>query len=600
MLDPDRRSLYTSLLTPPPGFVLDQALGTTFSLDISTLLMLPVHLSLLGAEELEDGIAVYESVRRTMDRITLYVQRGRIQAPRQGNTLFGLLAPSMIEVEPRTTGVFHPKLWLLRFRPGEGLDARPVLRLAVLSRNVTDDRSWDLSLQLEGEVDPKTNSPLNQPLADLIRNLPSLASGQMPASCTEQAESLTTDLLHCAFALPEGVESMEFAVLGMGTEVWKRPRRSDRLAVISPFCGEKALAALARSTREPVVLISRPETLDQLSRATLQQFSSCRVLHEAAETEDSDDDISQDRYGLHAKAWITERGARTAITLGSANATDAALVSQINVELMVTLEGPRRQLGDISSLLGEDGFGAVLQPHEAGVVALTLDPLVEAAKDRLDRARKAIMRAELRASCQPAATQGQWHLLLHGMADLPATVQVRLWPVSLSSAGGVTWAPDAMTAESLLAEVGPAHLTGVIAFELSDAGAAEGLRFVLNLPVDGMPVEAREAAILRAIIQNRDGFLRYLLLLLAREEGGGTMFALPTGTGSGRWAGGFDGDLPLLEEMTRCYSRSPERLDAIARMIARLRSSADAQDVIPQEFDTIWSVFEQALESRHG
>jgi len=600
MLDPSHRSLYTSLLTPPPGFVLDQALGTTFALDISTLLMLPVHLSLLGAAELDDGIAVYESVRRTMEKMTLYVQRGRIQAPRQGNTLFGLLAPSMIEVEPGTNGVFHPKLWLLRFHPGEGLKARSVLRLSVLSRNVTDDRSWDLSLQLEGKVDPQVSNPLNDSLADLIRALPALASGEMTAAHTEQAEALAADLGHCLFALPEGVDSLEFAVLGMGAPSWKPPRRSNRLAVISPFCGDHALAALARSTREPVVLISRPETLDQLSAATRQQFSSCRVLHEAAETEDSDDDISQDRYGLHAKAWIAERGARTAITLGSANATDAALVAQVNVELMVTLEGPRRKLGDIASLLGEEGFGTVLQPHEAGEVVLPQDPLAEAAKERLENARNAIVRAGLSVSCQPAATQGQWHLLLHGAVDLPATVQVRVWPVSLPPVEAVTWTKDATAAATLLADVGPAHLTGVVAFELSDPDAAEGLRFVLNLPVDGLPVEGREAAILRAIIHNRDGFLRYLLLLLAREEGGGSMFAIPAGTGTGRWSGGFDGDLPLLEEMTRCYSRSPERLDAIARMIARLRSSADAQDVIPQEFDTIWSVFEQALESRHG
>ena len=36
---------------------------------------------------------------------------------------------------------------------------------------------------------------------------------------------------------------------------------------------------------------------------------------------------------------------------------------------------------------------------------------------------------------------------------------------------------------------------------------------MLNLPVDNMP-EGRNAAVLRTIVANREGFLRYLLLLL--------------------------------------------------------------------------------------
>ena len=42
MLNPDSRSIYTSALTPPPGMVFDEGLGTTFSLDPTTLLSIPV------------------------------------------------------------------------------------------------------------------------------------------------------------------------------------------------------------------------------------------------------------------------------------------------------------------------------------------------------------------------------------------------------------------------------------------------------------------------------------------------------------------------------------------------------------------------------
>ena len=84
MLNPDGRSLYTSALTPPPGMVFDEGIATTFSLDPTTLLSIPVHLALLATDspdQLSDGIPVLESIRRLSDRITVYAQRGRLQVP---------------------------------------------------------------------------------------------------------------------------------------------------------------------------------------------------------------------------------------------------------------------------------------------------------------------------------------------------------------------------------------------------------------------------------------------------------------------------------------------------------------------------------------
>jgi len=49
MLDPNERSLLTSLLTPPLGMVFDQGLATTYSLDPLTLLGVPVHLAWMAA-----------------------------------------------------------------------------------------------------------------------------------------------------------------------------------------------------------------------------------------------------------------------------------------------------------------------------------------------------------------------------------------------------------------------------------------------------------------------------------------------------------------------------------------------------------------------
>jgi hypothetical protein len=45
MIDSEKRSLLTDALTPPPGCTFSSGFATTFSLDLITLLTLPLHLA---------------------------------------------------------------------------------------------------------------------------------------------------------------------------------------------------------------------------------------------------------------------------------------------------------------------------------------------------------------------------------------------------------------------------------------------------------------------------------------------------------------------------------------------------------------------------
>ena len=119
MLNPNSRSLYTSALTPPPGMIFDEAVATTFSMDPALLLEAPVYLALMAADGQTDpdSLSVLEAIRRYSKRITVYVQRGRIQVPQiaKPNPLFGLLEEMVVEVTAPGGGVFHPKVWAIRF-----------------------------------------------------------------------------------------------------------------------------------------------------------------------------------------------------------------------------------------------------------------------------------------------------------------------------------------------------------------------------------------------------------------------------------------------------------------------------------------------------
>ncbi len=83
-LDPEQRVLYGASLQPPPGYVFDAAVATTFSLDFETALAAPVSLALFAAENREDIIsnplALLEGAERIAGRLLIFTDAGHIQA----------------------------------------------------------------------------------------------------------------------------------------------------------------------------------------------------------------------------------------------------------------------------------------------------------------------------------------------------------------------------------------------------------------------------------------------------------------------------------------------------------------------------------------
>lgn len=164
-LDPEERTLYVDFLQPPAGWELGVAVALTYSLDLDTLLSVPLHLILESAGEseeelLQDSVAILDALRRTSSRFLVFHERGRIRAPAKHREIYSLLEPILMDVRSPVSadargveraGSFHPKLWVLRYEPTRP-DRDPFYRAVVLSRNLAADRSWDLSVTLEGRI----------------------------------------------------------------------------------------------------------------------------------------------------------------------------------------------------------------------------------------------------------------------------------------------------------------------------------------------------------------------------------------------------------------------------------------------------------------
>jgi hypothetical protein len=204
----------------------------------------------------------------------------------------------------------------------------------------------------------------------------------------------------------------------------------------------------------------------------------------------------------------------------------------------------------------------------------------------------------LRVRCV-ADTEGDvWRLVLASKkrVKLLGISSLTAWPITLNASHAATVSGLAAKTEIPLGPCSLVSITGLIAFEATAAAAKQRLRFVLNLPLEGLP-DGRDAAVMRSIISNQDGFLRYLALLLAGL--GEDPFATGMEGGKGAWAhfnssNGL-GEMALLENLVRALAHEPDRLRNIQRVIERLRGSEDSTDVIPPEFLSLWSSFERVL-----
>lgn len=607
MLDPDRRILYTDALTPPAGYAFDAAVATTYSLDLTTVLSLPLHLVMAAADEAEtllrDPVALHEALQRVTERLTLFCHRGAIHAPSGDHPLFTLLEPLLVEALPPGGGAFHPKVWLIRFL--DTLDDRPPLyRLMVGSRNITADRSWDVAFMTEGAPSGRQLRD-NRALHDFLLGTADLAAKRLDGPRRELIEDLVTGALRVAWDPPDGFDQIAFHALGFDRP-WRLPKCDD-LVVISPFVSDAALRALADRSGQPPALVSRSDWVDTLDDATLDRFDQVFILHEAAETEDGEDVVPTRgldeaacggvELGLHAKAYLFEVERRLHVALGSANATDAALLHGNNVEFMVELSGPVKPLGSPRQLLQgetEGTLGALLTPYRRPGSPIP-DTGTRTLERRLDEVRRAIVKTELRVACEAAGDTWRLKLVPGGTVALGPVDRLRCWPVTTRIDGAVDAMPLGtgqtieMTVQSLVS------VTGLIAFELAIEGTSA--TFVLNLPVDGLP-EERSAAILRSVVSNRAAFLRYLLLLLAGAgelDMPGIAQALIREARAGDGRRGSNDAIPLLEELVRTYAREPARLRRVARLVNDLGARGDADGVLPEGFLALWSVFEEAL-----
>ena len=607
MLETGNRTLYGECLKAPSGYRFDQGIATTFTLDLETLLTLPVTLATQRATEpeelLRDPVGLLEGIRGVAQQLTVYCQDGRIHVPAREQRLFCLLEEMVVPVTAKNGGVFHPKLWLLRFVHD---DAPPLLRAVVLSRNLTYDRSWDIVVGLEGTPGGRRVAA-SYGLADLLEALPGSATLPLDDARKTTLEELLKQVRHTAFEAPGGFDGKAtFHAIGLrGMKRWSPKIEGKRALAVSPFVKAAPIAGL-RDLADELVLIARDDQLDRVPAGTLE---GCRVqvladgADPAAETAETEDDAKSPEMtshrGLHAKMLAIEHGhggSKVTWWLGSANLTDAAW-SGLNVEIMVELSGRRRDVGIDVFLSG--GFGKLLATYQRAEPNPD-ELLLEKAVEKAEIIRDELISAPLTLGCE-REDEKRFGLFLKGAVTIPDDVTVSAWPVTLRSTHSRTIRNLSETETVRWDGMSPASLCSVLAFSVTAKHESKDvtIHFARRLPATGFP-EDRSAHIVRDIVSSRAGFLRYLRLLLSMDPsmGLGGLGAGGGGAGTGSSVSGLDWEGALLEELVRAVSRQPDRLEAIQKLVDDLSETPEGRELIPEDFFDLWSAIRSVREER--
>jgi len=225
MLEPKDRQTLLQLLRPPLGCRFDCAIGTTFSLDLMALLTAPLAMAMFDWQDAEGELAgdpslsglnpleLLESLRRCADRVHIFCQAGQICVPPAHQRLLTYLEQSVVQVlapaaRQKRRGVFHPKVWVLRYLDGS---QTPRYRLLCLTRNLTFDRSWDAVAAFDGIVkDRERGLSVNRPLVQFLEALPG-----MRIRCHFH-NTRNTGLANAYAAVEAGAVSLDASAGGIG------------------------------------------------------------------------------------------------------------------------------------------------------------------------------------------------------------------------------------------------------------------------------------------------------------------------------------------------------------------------------------------------
>ena len=378
----------------------------------------------LEGNEFEMGLNsryLLEALRATGDKIALFCEGGQIHLPNSVTSLYILLEKMVFPVTTASKrGLakypsFHPKFWLIRYVDEKN---NYLYRVVVLSRNLTFDRSWDVSFCVDGKKstnETDKNNPVSDFISYLIKQLPDTVNA---SEKQKKMRALLRELKHVDFSL-DSREFYDFDFIPVGISNKYNSEQEPlysllddsfhEVLIMSPFLSKGVIKDFNDRNKyiehSEHVLITRASELGKLKTTDCSNFEIYTMKDAVIDGESliSEENASTQKQDIHAKIYMIMKYPNTYLYLGSLNASHNALNG--NIEFMIKLHTKNRYLN--LSKLKDSLFGTDESECPFQIVTLSNAQADEADEkiQILDSIIKAINRLEASATIKENGEQ---------------------------------------------------------------------------------------------------------------------------------------------------------------------------------------------------
>lgn len=578
------------------GCKVDLAVGMTYSLNLETMLTVPLAFGALG--ELDSNVRqspayLLEGIRRTSDRIVLFCNKGGISVPKEVREIYSLLENSIFEVQndmPRHKYIpsnFHPKIWLVKETDQEG---NSWLKLAVMSRNLEFSSCLDICCTLRGKIRGRRSiagSRRHKPLKEMLLWLCGYTDRNNASKVRDLAEML--DYVE-RFELDEPFQTrdeqndegydffpfvydkLEFAPY---TEPLEQMMQGERILIVSPFIDIETLTRLTKHKKMMVpgrscaILITKKEYVTQ---GVFDLFDEVWIPN------DTMLDNTTALVDIHAKMYLVQQYSKEplgyTLYLGSTNATENGFGR--NAEFLLSLHYKRTTNDRINELkeeiVGENRFIKLDAPNPDATDERPGNKEEMALKSAINLLKKAVITRGEDERCYNIELQTKYR----------AVEGIRIRPIQCQN----YWQP--LSERVLFKEIDLSKLSVFYVLSIPQTNSENDLEMVAKVDTKGMP-DTRDEAIYRCIVRNKQELMDYVAFMLSDRPAEfyfEQQLLKEERKRNNRYQNSANRSMPLYEQLLRTASSNPSQITEVQRFVNKMDPR-----IVPAELTQMLDMF---------
>lgn len=557
-------------LLATPGYDVDFAVGTTYSLDLKSMLIVPYSLGMFGdlsGQVRQSPMFLLESIRRSSKHFVIFCQRGGIHVPPESQSYYPLLENSIIEMQNRNspTSNFHPKLWLIREYNRQDRDDVQ-LKVVIMSKNLVIDNNIDVVVSLTGKVDTENsrNRLKHKPLHDFVYTLAESTTGKQRRQIEELADDLYRvkrfDVDESRFD-PEGYEFVPFFYGKNYNDTVSFPEsfQGSSVITVSPFIDTKTLQELnARVGKNgKSVLVTRGEYVtDKVYGLFDKGNADIWIVNDQM----ADNGIAS--VDLHAKTYMVvgpkHDDASIYLYIGSANATSAAFHK--NAEILLRLKLKRGQM--VFDKFKREFLQ--LNEKDESLVYERLNASIETAKEvgytDLEKYIRELLTYDFKATVSKGEGDNLFNVAVHSKKIKDKRYGIKIYPLQMPSLS------CGIDSDMVFKGI---HLSKLSEFYVITGNDGENeVQNVIMIPTKGIP-DDRNDEIFKSIVDTEEKFYNYVSFMLCDDPEEFAMelrqAAQTIGNNTSHVANGMP--VRIYEQILRIAASNPERLTQLDDVI---------------------------------